>query len=85
VEVALSRSADRSAVEAFLAGHNALRVARRGELVNSLDHPALLAKRGDELVGVATYMILTGECELLTLHARRQFGGTGTALVRALE
>jgi GNAT superfamily N-acetyltransferase len=85
VEVALSRPADRSAVEAFLAGHNAVRVARRGRLVSSLDHPALLARRGDELVGVATYVILAAECELLTLHARRQFEGTGTALVSGLE
>ena len=75
MEVALSRPADRPAVEAFLAGHNALRVARRGELVSSLDHPALLAKRGDEVVGVATYVIGTGECELLTLHAVRRFQG----------
>lgn len=85
VMVALSRPADRSAVEAFLAGHNSLRVARRGELVSALHHPALLAKRGDELVGVATYVIDADNCELLTLHASRQFEGIGTALVTAVE
>ncbi|MFZ2013638.1 MAG: GNAT family N-acetyltransferase [Nocardioides sp.] len=79
------RPADRSAVEAFLAEHNALRVARRGELVSSLDHPTLLAKGDDDLVGVATYVIDAGECELLTLHAHRQFQGIGTALVDAVE
>ena len=85
MEVVLSRSADRRAVEVFLASHNALHVARRGELVDSLDQPALLAKQGGELVGVATYVIGGGECELLTLHARRQFLGTGTALLYAVR
>jgi len=85
MKVELGRSADRSAVEAFLAEHNALRVARRGELVSSLDHPTVLARRDDELVGVATYVLDAGECELLTLHAHRQFHGIGTALVDAVE
>src|SRR4051812_31913381 len=42
---------DRPALEAFLHGHNALRAARRGELVRPADHPALLAWSGGELVG----------------------------------
>ena len=85
MDVRLARSADRPALEAFLAGHHSVRVARRGELVRSLDHPALLAWQGDDLVGVATYVIGDGECELLTLHARGRFQGTGTTLLAALE
>jgi GNAT superfamily N-acetyltransferase len=72
-------------VEDFLAGHHALRVARRGELVESLEHPALLAWAGDVLVGVATYVITASDCELLTLHARSRFAGTGSALLAAVE
>jgi len=72
-------------VEAFLLGHNALRVARRAELVDSPQHPALLARSGDELVGVATYVISEGECEILTLHARSRLTGTGSALLAALK
>lgn len=84
VDVIRSRAADRPEVEAFLAGHNALHVARRGELISSMDHPALLARRGEELAGVATYVIGDGECELLTLHAGSQFRGAGTALLTAV-
>ncbi len=70
-------------MEAFLGGHGSLRVARRGELLDSLDHPALLAWVGDVLVGVATYVVDGDACELLTLHAQHQFAGVGTALVEA--
>jgi GNAT superfamily N-acetyltransferase len=85
VEVMPSRAADGPAVEAFLASHNALHVARRGELVSPMDHPALLARRGDDLAGVATYVLGDGECELLTLYADRKLGGAGTALLTAVE
>ena len=37
------------------------------------------------MVGVATYVIDAEECELLTLHARSQFEGIGTAMVTAVE
>jgi len=69
----------------FLAAHNALRVARRGELVDSRDHPALVVRSGGELVGVATYVVTDGECELLTLHALQRHRGVGSALVAALR
>jgi GNAT superfamily N-acetyltransferase len=84
VEVTPRTSGDGSAVEEFLRAHHSVRVARRGELVDSLDHPSLLAWDGDELVGVATYVIGDGDCELLTLHAASRFSGVGTALVAAL-
>jgi GNAT superfamily N-acetyltransferase len=85
VEVAASRSEDRPALEALLRRHNALRAARRGELVDCLSHPALLAWADDELVGAATYVIGDGECELLTLHAGTRFTGVGSALVAAVK
>jgi GNAT superfamily N-acetyltransferase len=85
VEVAASRSEDRPALEALLRSHNALRAARRGELVECLSHPALLAWVDDELVGGATYVIGNGECELLTLHAGTRFTGVGSALVAAVK
>ena len=47
VDVAQAGLQDRPVVEAFLHSNNALRVARRGELVTSMDHPALLAWSGD--------------------------------------
>ena len=45
MDAQLSRSGpeDRRAVEEFLRERVSLRVARRGELVDALDHPAVLA------------------------------------------
>jgi GNAT superfamily N-acetyltransferase len=80
-----SRVEDRPAVEAFLHDNNSLRVARRGELLDPSAHLGVLAWSGDELVGVATYVISGVACELLTLHAREQFTGTGTALLAAVQ
>jgi GNAT superfamily N-acetyltransferase len=84
VRVLLGKPEDRVAVEAFLGAHGSLRVARRGELLDSLDHSALLAWAGDVLVGVATYVVDGRDCELLTLHSQQQFAGVGTALVEAV-
>ena len=85
MEVRPSRAEDRPAIEAFLAEHHSVRIARRGELVDPLRHHALLAWAGDELVGVATYAISEAGCELLTLHARSRFTGTGSALLTAVQ
>jgi GNAT superfamily N-acetyltransferase len=85
VQLVPSRVEDRKALEAFLRDRNALRVARRGELIDASNHPAVLAWSGDDLVGVATYVIGGAECELLTLHARQLFGGTGSALLTAVR
>ena len=85
MEIAPSRGEDRSALEAFLGRHNALRAARRGELVDCLAHPAMLAWVDGELAGVATYVVGDGECELLTLYAGTRFTGVGSALVAAVQ
>jgi ribosomal protein S18 acetylase RimI-like enzyme len=71
-------------VEAFLRDHNALRVARRGALVDTLDHPSVSAWSGDQLVGVATYVLDSDDCEVLTLHAATRLTGIGSALVAAV-
>jgi GNAT superfamily N-acetyltransferase len=84
VDVRRSLSGDRPSVEAFLRGQHSRRIARRGELVDAMDHPAYVARVDDELVGVATYVLGEGTCELLTLHATRRNAGVGTALVSAV-
>jgi hypothetical protein len=70
-------AADRPAVAAFLAERGSARVARRGELVDPLDHPALLAedRRDGRLLGVLTYVIDRSSCEVLTLHSALQWRG----------
>jgi len=80
-------AADRPAVLAFLTRHNSARVARRGELLEPLDYPALLAESYGEIVGILTYVPDPGweQCEVLTLHVTWQWHGVGTALIEAVE
>jgi len=85
VRIADAGAESRDAVADFLRRHNSLAVARRGELVEALRHPAMLAWADDELVGVATYVVDGEACELLTLHADMRLTGVGTALVEAVR
>ena len=85
MELVPSRAEHRPALEAFLREWNALRVARRGVLVDSLDHPAVLAWSEGDLTGVATYMIDADDCELLTLHTATRLIGVGSALLAAVQ
>jgi GNAT superfamily N-acetyltransferase len=77
--------ADEPVVERFLAERHSAVVARLGRVERPLDHPALLAERDGELAGVLTYVVEGDECEILTLHAARRWGGAGTALIEAVE
>ena len=86
MRVRAAEAADREWLEAFLAEHNSLRVARRGELVNSLDHPMLIAETdAGQPAGLLTYIERDGECEVLTLHAVRQRAGVGSALIASIR
>ena len=81
VELVPSRPEHRPALGVFLRDRNALRVARRGVLVDSLDQPAVLAWSDGELSGVATYVVDGDGCELLTLYAATRLTGIGSALL----
>jgi GNAT superfamily N-acetyltransferase len=85
VELVPSRPEHRPALEGFLRDWNSLRVARRGVLVDSLDHPAVLAWSEGELIGVATYVVDGDGCELLTLHTATPLIGVGSALLAAVK
>jgi GNAT superfamily N-acetyltransferase len=85
IEVRARVAADEAAVRAFLAPRHSVEVARLGELENALDHPALIAERDGALAGVLTYVVRGDACEVLTLHAAKQGGGAGTALIDAVE
>jgi len=62
-------------------------VARRNQLVDPLDHPALLAEdeQDGRLLGVLTYVVDRDQCEVLTLNAGQQWRGVGTALLQLVE
>lgn len=79
------RDDDRGAVTAFLRGHHAERVARFGELLDPLDHPALLAEEDGRLTALLTYVIDGRDCEVLTLHAGSRWRGAGSALLDAVR
>jgi GNAT superfamily N-acetyltransferase len=85
VELVPSRAEHRPALEVFLREWNALRVARRGVLVEALDHPAVLAWSERELTGAATYVVDGEDCELLTLHTTTPQAGVGSALLAAVK
>jgi GNAT superfamily N-acetyltransferase len=57
---------------------------RRGEAMNALDLPGLVAEDGGRPVGVLSYRLDRDECELFLLLAVDQGQGIGTALVNAL-
>ena len=77
--------ADETAVAMFLSARGSRRVARGGELVDPLEHPALLAEEAGRLAGVAGYVPGDERWELLTLHASESRAGVGSALLSALE
>jgi ribosomal protein S18 acetylase RimI-like enzyme len=77
--------ADRPQLEAFLARHWSLRVARLGRLETALDHPALLAVDDGRIAGVLTYVVSGEACEVLTLHVDGQWRGLGTALLDEVQ
>ncbi len=56
-------------------------VVSRGRAHDASLLPALLAIDRGEVVGLATYRLADGECELVTLDALRRGRGVGTALL----
>jgi GNAT superfamily N-acetyltransferase len=86
VKIRPREAADQAAAREFLARHGSLRVARLGELIHPLDHPAFVAvAAGGQLLGMLTYVPGQDrrQCEILTLHAGEQWHGAGTALLEA--
>jgi GNAT superfamily N-acetyltransferase len=76
---------DRPALQTFLAEFGSERVARLGQLEDPLDHPAIVAESDGALAGVLTYIVAGPDCEVLTVHTRKQWIGVGTALLHAAE
>jgi GNAT superfamily N-acetyltransferase len=72
-------------IAAFLRDHNSAVVARLGELVDALQHPTFVAKKGTRVLGVLTYVVSGKSCEVLTLHAAESWTGAGSSLLTAVE
>ena len=80
-QLRLTPAGDR-AVSAFLQERGMGVVARRGELVDALARPAVVAMRDQELVGILSYDLGSIECEILALYAAQQWVGVGSALLQ---
>ena len=85
MDIRRSTPEDAGRLAGFLRAHNAAEVARLGELVHALDHPALVAEESGKLAGVLTYVVSGTACEVLTLHASDSWKGVGSALLAELE
>jgi len=78
------QAADRVYAHDVLSRNHSLRVGRTGELLEPLDHPALMAVRDGTPIALATYIVHGESCEILTLHADVESSGAGTALLDAV-
>jgi ribosomal protein S18 acetylase RimI-like enzyme len=59
-------------------------IVSRGRLHDASLGQAIGAFEGEQLVGLATYEITHGECEVLTLNAFESHRGVGSALLEAV-
>ena len=57
------------------------KVVRRGEAVDPAEGELLGAYSDDEIIGVATYAIRGGECEVVAIEAYQERRGIATALM----
>ena len=56
----------------------------RGRSQDAACLPAFVCVDGDDVIGVATFCISGGECELVTIDALRERAGVGSALLAAV-
>lgn len=59
-------------------------IVSRGRAHDASQLPAVLCADGEELLGLATYEVAGGECEVVTIEAFRRRQGIGTALLDAV-
>lgn len=85
MDVRAATADDRAWIETFLAANDSTRAARRGEIVRPIDHPMLIAEADGEPAGLLTYEVTGDDCEVMTLHATRQWQGAGSALIAAVR
>jgi GNAT superfamily N-acetyltransferase len=55
------------------------------EVVRPAELPGFVARAGDQIVGLVTYRIADGDCEVISLDSLREGFGVGSALLGAVE
>jgi GNAT superfamily N-acetyltransferase len=56
-------------------------IVSRGQVHDASRLPALVAAKGDDLVGLSTFRLTAAECELVTLDSFHRAQGIGSALL----
>ena len=75
-------AADSEAVEKLLVDSwGSTRFASQGDMFDARDLPGFIALDGGVPVGLLTYYVKDGTCELVTLNARERLQGIGTKLL----
>jgi N-acetylglutamate synthase-like GNAT family acetyltransferase len=84
IHVRPATAADRPWIEDLLRGSwESTVVVSRGVAHDAAQLPALIATRDGAAIGLATYRVEGGECEIVSLDAVEPRGGAGTALLIA--
>ncbi len=77
---------DRDWVSRFVAERwGAETIVSRGRIHRPRNLPGFVAVEGDERVGLLSYHVAGGECEIVSLDSLRPASGVGTALIAAAE
>ena len=71
--------------ESLIAEWGSARVVSTSGLHDASTLPGFVAERQGQPVGLVTYRIADGECEVVTLHSTRPGAGAGTALLEAVR
>jgi ribosomal protein S18 acetylase RimI-like enzyme len=61
------------------------KIARRGEICYADKLPGFVAVRDDRRIGLLTYHISNGECEIVTLNSLEERVGVGSLLIEAVK
>ena len=79
-------SDDRVWMERFTSEHwSAPIVVVHGVVFRPAELPGFIARRGDERLGLVTYYVDCGECEIVTLNSLCEGAGIGSALVEEVK
>jgi GNAT superfamily N-acetyltransferase len=72
-------------VETVVDAWSSTRVVSRGVIHDVEGIPGIIAKRGDEKIGLLTYNIIDTNIEIVTLNSLTKREGVGTALINRVE
>jgi ribosomal protein S18 acetylase RimI-like enzyme len=79
------READRAWLKGFVAERwGSEIVVARGRVLRPEEHPGFVAEDGGEPLGLVTYRVVDGDCEIVTIDSVVEGRGVGTALLDAV-